>query len=50
MTGVDLANGSLGPLSSGTIASGHNFSSADSTADVAVVDASYAKAENLKTG
>jgi ABC-type lipoprotein release transport system permease subunit len=50
VTGVDLANGSLGPLSSGTIASGHNFSSADSTADVAVVDASYAKAENLKTG
>jgi ABC-type lipoprotein release transport system permease subunit len=50
VTGVDLANGSLGPLSSGTIAAGHNFSSADSTADVAVVDASYAKAENLKTG
>ena len=50
VTGVDLTNGSLGPLSSGTIASGHNFSSADSTADVAVVDANYAKAENLKTG
>jgi ABC-type antimicrobial peptide transport system permease subunit len=50
VTGVDLANGSLGPLSSGTITSGHNFSSADSTANVAVVDASYAKAENLKTG
>jgi ABC-type antimicrobial peptide transport system permease subunit len=50
VTGVDLANGSLGPLSSGTITSGHNFSSADSTANVAVVDASYAKAQNLKTG
>jgi hypothetical protein len=49
VTGVDLANGSLGPLSSGTITSGHNFSSADSTANVAVVDANYAKAENLKT-
>ena len=50
VTGVDLANGSLGPLSSGTITSGHNFSSADSTANVAVVDSNYAKAENLKTG
>src|ERR1035438_6297185 len=50
VTGVDLANGSLGPLSSGTITSGHNFSSADSAANVAVVDANYAKAENLKTG
>ena len=50
VTGVDLANGALGPLSSGTITSGHNFSSADSTASVAVVDANYAKAENLKTG
>ena len=43
VTGVDLANGSLGPLTSGTITSGHNFSSADSTAN-------DAKAENLKTG
>jgi ABC-type lipoprotein release transport system permease subunit len=50
VTGVDLANGSLGPLSSGTITSGHNFSSADSSANVAVVDTNYAKAENLKTG
>jgi ABC-type lipoprotein release transport system permease subunit len=50
VTGVDLANGSLGPLSSGTITSGHNFSSADSTADVAVVDTSYAKAQKLTTG
>ena len=50
MTGVNLANGSLGPLSSATITSGHNFSSADSTANVAVVDTSYAKAESLTTG
>jgi ABC-type lipoprotein release transport system permease subunit len=50
VTGVDLATGSLGPLSSGTITSGHNFSSADSTTNVAVVDASYARAQNLKTG
>ena len=50
VTGVDLAAGSLGPLSSGTITSGHNFSSADSTSNVAVVDSNYAKAQNLKTG
>src|SRR3984885_13874799 len=50
VTGVDLAHGSLGPLSSGTITSGHNFSSADATANVAVVGSNYAKAENLKTG
>jgi ABC-type lipoprotein release transport system permease subunit len=50
VTGVDLATGSLGPLSSGTITSGHNFSSADSTTNVAVVDANYARAQNLKTG
>src|ERR1700733_7411189 len=49
-TGVDLSNGALGPLSSGTVTSGHNFSSADSTANVAVVDANYAKAQNLTTG
>ena len=50
VTGVDLANGSLGPLSSGTITSGRTFSSADSTANLAVVDTNYAKAENLTTG
>src|ERR1700722_14423333 len=50
VTGVDLSNGALGPLSSGTVTSGHNFSSADSTANVAVVDANYAKAQNLTTG
>jgi ABC-type antimicrobial peptide transport system permease subunit len=50
VTGVDLAASSLGPLSSGTITSGRNFSSADATSSVAVVDSSYAKAQNLKTG
>ncbi|HEY5018981.1 MAG TPA: ABC transporter permease [Streptosporangiaceae bacterium] len=50
VTGVDLATGSLGPLSSGTITSGRNFSAADSTANVAVVDSNYAKSQNLKTG
>lgn len=50
VTGIDLSAGSLGPLASGKITSGHNFSSADSTSSVAVVDANYAKAQSLKTG
>src|SRR5882724_1689062 len=50
VTGVDLASGSLGPLSAGEITSGRNFSSSDSTANAAIVDANYAKAQNLSTG
>jgi ABC-type lipoprotein release transport system permease subunit len=50
VTGVDPATGSLGPLSSAAITSGRNLTSADSTANVAVVDADYAKAASLKTG
>ncbi len=50
VTGVDPSTSSLGPLSSGTVTSGRNFSSADATSNVAVVDANYAKAQNLKTG
>ena len=47
LSGTINAEGSGGGAAGG--ASGAR-SSADSTADVAVVDASYAKAENLKTG
>jgi ABC-type antimicrobial peptide transport system permease subunit len=47
---VDLSEGSLGPLASGKITSGHNFSSADSTSSDAVVDSNYASAQGLKTG
>ena len=50
VTGVDLSAGSLGPLTSGKINSGRNFSSADSTSSVAVVDSNYATAQGLKTG
>jgi ABC-type lipoprotein release transport system permease subunit len=50
VTGVDPSNDSLGPLSSGTITSGHGITSAEAHSDVAVVDANYAKAQGLKTG
>ncbi len=50
VTGVDPANDSLGPLSSGTITSGHSFTTAESDSNVAVVDSNYAKAQNLKVG
>jgi putative ABC transport system permease protein len=48
--GVDPSNDSLGPLSSGTITSGHGITTAESDSNVAVVDSDYAKAQNLKAG
>jgi putative ABC transport system permease protein len=48
--GVDIGHSSLGPLSSGTISSGHTFTAADAHADVAVVDSGYAKGNKLKVG
>src|SRR3984957_3995936 len=50
VTGVGPVEGSLGPLASGKIPPGHNFSSADSTSSDAVVDSNYASAQGLKTG
>src|SRR5580704_13801000 len=50
VTGVDPADDSLGPVSSGTITSGHSLTSAESDSNVAVVDSDYAKAQNLKVG
>jgi putative ABC transport system permease protein len=50
VTGVDIANGELGPLSTGTISSGRTFTAADSSKDVALVEASYATTEKLKVG
>ncbi len=50
VTGVNPSNDSLGPISSGTITSGHNFTAAQSDSNVAVVDSNYAKAQNLKVG
>jgi putative ABC transport system permease protein len=48
--GVDTAHLALGPLSAGTIISGHSLTATDSGADVAVVDSGYAISNNLKTG
>ena len=48
--GVDIAHASLGPLSAGTIKSGHSFTAAEANSDVAVVDSGYAKANSLKVG
>jgi ABC-type lipoprotein release transport system permease subunit len=50
VTGVDPSNDALGPLNSGAITSGHGLTVAEADENVAVVDANYAKSENLKTG
>ena len=50
VTGVDIANGELGPLSNGKISSGRTFTTADETKDVALIDSSYATTEKLKVG
>jgi ABC-type lipoprotein release transport system permease subunit len=50
VTGIDPAGDSLGPLSSATITSGHSITTAESTANVAVVDSNYAAAQSLKVG
>ena len=48
--GVDLSQGELGPLSSGTLTSGRTFVSSDASSDVAVLDSSYATQNKLKAG
>jgi putative ABC transport system permease protein len=48
--GVDLSHDNLGPLSSASLASGRAFTTSDANSDVALVDADYAKASNLKVG
>jgi putative ABC transport system permease protein len=50
VTGVDLAHPSLGSLGNGTITSGRGFRPADADSDVAVVDANYAVANNMRVG
>jgi putative ABC transport system permease protein len=47
---VDISHSSLGPLSAGTIKSGHSFTAAEADSDVAVVDSGYATANGLKAG
>jgi putative ABC transport system permease protein len=48
--GVDLGTGELGPLSTGKLSSGATFTSADTTAHVALVDSNYATANKVKVG
>jgi putative ABC transport system permease protein len=50
VNGVDIANGELGPLSTGKVSSGRTFTTADESSDVALVDASYATQNKLKVG
>jgi putative ABC transport system permease protein len=50
LTGVDIGNGELGPLSTGTVSSGRTFTTADNSKDVALVEASYATSQKLKVG
>ena len=50
VSGVDLGHGEVGPLSSGKIKSGSTFTTASSTANVAVVDANYAAQQKLSVG
>ena len=48
--GVDIANGELGPLSTGKLSSGATFTAADTTAHVALVDSNYATSSKVKIG
>ena len=48
--GVDIANGELGPLSTGKLSSGATFTTADATAHVALVDSNYATSSKVKVG
>ena len=48
--GVDIGNGELGQLSTGKLSSGATFTSADTTAHVALVDSNYATSNKIKVG
>jgi putative ABC transport system permease protein len=48
--GVDINHLSLGPLSAGTITSGHSLTTAEANSNVAVVDSGYATTHKLKVG
>ena len=48
--GVDPAHSGLGPLGRASLSSGRTLRAADANADVAVVDAAYAKENGLKVG
>jgi putative ABC transport system permease protein len=48
--GVDIANGELGPLSTGKLTAGATFASSDTSSDVAVVDSDYATSNKISVG
>ncbi len=50
VTGVDLSQGALGPLSNGKLTSGKTFAKTDADANVAVIDANYARQGKLSVG
>jgi putative ABC transport system permease protein len=50
VSGIDLGQGALGPLSSSKLTSGRTFAGGDTTANVAVIDSSYATQNKLKVG
>jgi ABC-type lipoprotein release transport system permease subunit len=50
VSGIDLGQGALGPLSSSKLAAGRTFTGADATANVAVLDSNYATQNKLKVG
>jgi putative ABC transport system permease protein len=50
VSGVDLATGALGPLSSAKLKSGRTFASSDATSNVAVVNSDYATQKKLSIG
>jgi len=50
LTGVDVTDQTIGPLSSATIASGRTFKDTETNAKVAVVDSGYAKQHSLAVG
>ena len=50
ITGVDVSDQSIGPLTSATITSGRTFATSESSAKVIVVDSAYAKQKSLAVG
>jgi putative ABC transport system permease protein len=48
--GTDLAHQKLGPLGDAVLTAGRGFTSADATANVALVDKNYAASHSLKVG
>jgi putative ABC transport system permease protein len=50
VTGVDVADQRLGPLSNGSITAGRGLTASDANTDDAVVDSNYATSNSLKPG